>query len=61
MVAVAAAGFGLISLSGNEEAQANSPAAYGVKGFDTSHHNAHPIQWSASVSAGYSFVFQKAS
>ncbi|MFJ2591171.1 GH25 family lysozyme [Streptomyces sp. NPDC087538] len=60
MVAVAAAGFGLISFSGNEEAQANSPAAYSVKGFDTSHHNSHPIQWSAAVSAGYSFVFQKA-
>ncbi|MEU9322073.1 GH25 family lysozyme [Streptomyces sp. NPDC048295] len=61
MVAVAAAGFGLISFSGSEQAQANSPAAYGVKGFDTSHHNSDPIQWSASVRAGYSFVFQKAS
>ncbi|MGW1410091.1 GH25 family lysozyme [Streptomyces sp. NPDC002403] len=60
MVAVAAAGFGRISFSGQEQAQANSPAAYGVKGFDTSHHNSHPIQWSASVGAGYSFVFQKA-
>ncbi|MFF3787907.1 GH25 family lysozyme [Streptomyces sp. NPDC001933] len=60
MVAVAAAGFGLISFMGQEQAQANSPAAYGVKGFDTSHHNSHPIQWSASVRAGYSFVFQKA-
>ncbi|MFE7268404.1 GH25 family lysozyme [Streptomyces sp. NPDC057592] len=60
MVAVAAAGFGLISYMGQEQAQANSPAAYGVKGFDTSHHNSHPIQWSASVRAGYSFVFQKA-
>ncbi|RPK53961.1 MULTISPECIES: GH25 family lysozyme [unclassified Streptomyces] len=60
MVAVAAAGFGLISYSGNEQAQANSPAAYGVKGFDTSHHNSHPIQWSAAARAGYSFVFQKA-
>ncbi|MEU2135081.1 GH25 family lysozyme [Streptomyces sp. NPDC018352] len=60
MVAVAAAGFGLISYMGQEQAQAKSPAAYGVKGFDTSHHNSHPIQWSASVSAGYSFVFQKA-
>ncbi|MER5631538.1 GH25 family lysozyme, partial [Streptomyces nitrosporeus] len=60
MVAVAAAGFGLISFSGGEKAQAAGAAAYSVKGFDTSHHNPHPIQWSASVRAGYSFVFQKA-
>ncbi|MGW2090228.1 glycoside hydrolase family 25 protein [Streptomyces sp. NPDC001880] len=60
MVAVAAAGFGLISFSGQEQAQANSPAAYSVKGFDTSHHNSHPVRWSAAVRAGYSFVFQKA-
>ncbi|MGW2183450.1 GH25 family lysozyme [Streptomyces sp. NPDC001732] len=60
MVAVAAAGFGLISFSGDEKAQAAGPAAYSVKGFDTSHHNSHPIQWSAAARAGYSFVFQKA-
>ncbi|MFD4861637.1 peptidoglycan-binding protein [Streptomyces atratus] len=60
MAAVAAVGFGVISASGSERAQASSPAAYGVKGFDTSHHNAHPIQWSTAARSGYSFVFHKA-
>ncbi|MFH8472367.1 GH25 family lysozyme [Streptomyces sp. NPDC018000] len=60
MAVVAAVGFGVISASGSERAQAASPAAYSAKGFDTSHHNAHPIQWSAAARAGYSFVFHKA-
>ncbi|MEU5510833.1 GH25 family lysozyme [Streptomyces fungicidicus] len=64
MGAVAAAatiGFTVISANGKEEAQAASPAVYAVKGIDTSHHNQHPVQWSQTVKAGYSFVFHKAS
>ncbi|MER6499187.1 GH25 family lysozyme [Streptomyces sp. NPDC001455] len=56
---VAAGAYGVVSVSG-DTASAASPTDYSVRGIDTSHHNAHPIQWSAVKASGESFVFHKA-
>ncbi|MFF4145963.1 peptidoglycan-binding protein [Streptomyces sp. NPDC001698] len=56
---VSAGTYGVVSASG-ESANAASPTVYGVRGIDTSHHNAHPIRWSAVKASGESFVFHKA-
>ncbi|MFD3999012.1 peptidoglycan-binding protein, partial [Streptomyces sp. NPDC058583] len=56
---VAAGAYGVVSVSG-DAANAASPTSYGVRGIDTSHHNAHPIRWSTVKASGESFVFHKA-
>ncbi|MFD3998953.1 GH25 family lysozyme, partial [Streptomyces sp. NPDC058583] len=56
---VAAGAYGVVSVSG-DAANAASPTSYGVRGIDTSHHNAHPIRWSTVKASGETFVFHKA-
>ncbi|MER8237481.1 GH25 family lysozyme [Streptomyces sp. NPDC094049] len=56
---VAAGAYSVVSVTG-DTANAASPASYGVRGIDTSHHNAHPIRWSSVKASGESFVFHKA-
>ncbi|MFB7454005.1 GH25 family lysozyme [Streptomyces sp. NPDC056194] len=56
---VAAGAYGVVSVNG-DAASATSPSSYGVRGIDTSHHNAHPIRWSTVKASGESFVFHKA-
>ncbi|MDQ1009804.1 GH25 family lysozyme M1 (1,4-beta-N-acetylmuramidase)/peptidoglycan hydrolase-like protein with peptidoglycan-binding domain [Streptomyces sp. V4I23] len=60
LAAASATVFGVVTAMGGEQAQATSPTAYSVKGIDTSHHNAHPIQWATIKASGYTFVFHKA-
>ncbi|MFE3074229.1 GH25 family lysozyme [Streptomyces sp. NPDC059247] len=56
---VAAGAYSVVSVNG-DTANAASPTSYGVRGIDTSHHNAHPIRWSSVKASGESFVFHKA-